>query len=236
MPKSNEKDETGSPNLGPDGDIRFLLPEYESLRQFREQNVAIADKRVDVLLALSSGLIAVLGLLFQNFTSVRDFIIVAIVGLSWLLVIGITTLKQVIERDIVIVDLIRSLNKIRAYFGDRAPHIQSHLLMPATQNFPRYDWQFSNIPIPIFINGLTVAGLFLGCRLWFGGISLADEISFWLGITTFVVVCCLQALYANIVFVRARKKASISGTVSLYESRKPIGQQKMRVDNQDSPL
>jgi hypothetical protein len=143
---SSEEMETGK---------QFMLAELDNIRAFKEQSVTIGDKRVDVFLTLASALVAGLGLLSQTGINARSFLFVALGGALSLLAMGINVFRQVLERDILLVDYIRYMNRIRCYFAERAPHLKPFLLMPTSHNFPKYDWQSSNRRTPMVINAVA---------------------------------------------------------------------------------
>ena len=198
--------------------IQFLLAEFNSIRSFKEQSVSIGDKRVDVFLTLSSALIAGLGLFSQSGIAPQTFLIIALCGSLGLLVIGLVTLYQVIDRDILIVDYIHAINRIRGYFAEHAPHIQSYLLMPTSVVFPKYNWQSSNRRIPMVINGFSAGALCALSSLLVRNTTTPDFISIASLIIAFLVMYGFQEIYARRIFKQAEIKAHESRTVSLFES------------------
>jgi len=198
---------------------QFMLAELENVRAFKEQGVTIGDKRVDVFLTMASALVAGLGLLSQTGINGRSFLFVALGGSLSLLVIGITVFRQVLERDILLVDYIRYMNRIRFYFAERAPHLKPFLLMPTSHNFPKYDWQSSNRRIPMVINAIS-----LGVAAAIVSMLLKKHEYpefFEVGIATilFVLGYLLQEYYARRFFLRAEAKAKQKYTVTLFDAQ-----------------
>src|SRR5579862_2318853 len=98
-------------------ELPILLAEFEALREFKEQDTSIGDKRIDVLLTLAAGLGAGLGLLSQSGMDPRAFLFLAGFAAFGLLVIGLSTLAEVIDRNIDVVDYLRAINRIREHFA-----------------------------------------------------------------------------------------------------------------------
>ena len=197
---------------------QFLLAEFNSIRSFKEQSVSIGDKRVDVFLTLSSALIAGLGLFSQSGIDPYIFLIIALCGSFGLFVIGLVTYHQVIDRDILIIDYIRAINRIRGYFAEHAPHIQPYLLMPTSLTFPKYNWQSSNRRIPMVINGFSFGALCALSSLLVRNTTTSDFISIASLIIAFLLMYGFQEIYARKIFNKAEVKARESRTVSLFES------------------
>jgi len=221
MAKSNPKaaSETSThQTTNADIGVQFLLAEFNSIRSFKEQSVSIGDKRIDVFLTLSSALIAGLGLFSQSSIAPQTFLIIAFCGSFGLLVIGLVTLYQVIDRDILIVDYVHSINRIRGYFAEHAPHIQPYLLMPTSVTFPKYNWKSSNRRIPMVINGFSLGALCAFSSLLIRNTTTPDFISIASFIIAFLLMYGLQEMYASRIFKQAEIKAHESRTVSLFES------------------
>jgi len=221
MAKSNPKAANEIGTLQPthtDIGVQFLLAEFNSIRSFKEQSVSIGDKRVDVFLTLSSALIAGLGLFSQSKITPQTFLIIAFCGSFGLLAIGLVTLYQVIDRDILIVDYVHSINRIRGYFAEHAPHIQPYLLMPASVEFPKYNWKSSNRRIPMVINGFSFGALFVFSGLLIRSTMTPDFISIALFITAFLFMYGLQEIYAGRIFKQAEINARESRSVSMFEA------------------
>src|SRR5262249_16157228 len=124
----------------------------------------------------------------------------------------------VLDRDVLITDYIRTINRIRAYFYKNSEHIQSYLLMPTSHRYPEYKWVSSNRSALIVVNGFCFCAFFvLGSFLIRGFISL-DVISVILALASFVVSYFTQNQYANAFFKNAEAMARKKETVSLYKS------------------
>lgn len=211
--KEKQSDETIS-DLG----TKFLLEEFNAVRSFKEQSVAIADRRVDSLLTFASALVAGLGFFSQFDVSTESFLLIVEIGVLGLLLIGIITFKQVVDRSVLIVDYIRSINRIRAYFAERAPQIQPYLLMPVSHDFPSYQWQSSNHRVPMVINGIAVGTAAIVGKMLFSESASPGLILLDIGIVATLLTYNLQSLYARRIFRVAEQKAREKRTVSLFAS------------------
>src|SRR5258708_37546403 len=98
------------PGTGASAD--FLLAKYQMMRGLKDQSVSISEKRVDLHMGLTTAVAGGLVLLAQTHITTQDLFVVIVLGSAGLLLIGLTTLRQVIERDILTVDYIRAGNRI----------------------------------------------------------------------------------------------------------------------------
>lgn len=158
------------------------------------------------------------GLLSQSSIDGRSFLLVTLLGSLSLLAVGIVVLRQVIDRDILIVDYIRAINRIRKYFAEEAPQLQPFLLMPTAHEYPPYRWPSSNRQIPMVINSLSagMSAVVIDLLVQPGApLTLAPVL---IGGALFLVVYILQIAYANRLFDRAERKARESRSASLFES------------------
>jgi hypothetical protein len=198
--------------------VQFLLADFNSIRTFKEQSVSIGDKRVDIFITLSSALTGGLGLLSQTGIDLRTFLFIALCGAFGLLVIGLVTFYQVVDRDILIVDYIHAINRIRGFFAENAPHIQPYLLMPTSHIYPKYNWQSSNRRIPMVINGLSAGALCALLTLLIRNLTIPDFVSVLSLAIAFLITFSLQEIYSHRIFKRAESKAHQSRTENLFES------------------
>lgn len=199
---------------------KYLLAELESIRGFKEQSVAIGDKRVDFFITLTSTVLAGLGVLSQVKVDSQSFLFITLLSGLVLLPIGLIVVRQVIDRDILIVDYIRAINRIRAYFAEKAPHIQPFLLMPTVPSYPTYSWQSSNRRIPMIMNGLTASTIITVITLSIRQLLTLDTNAVVLGAVTFAMMYIAQEMYARRLFGEANTKAHQMQTVTLFNSRK----------------
>jgi hypothetical protein len=197
---------------------RFLLADFELVRRFKEQSVAIADRRIDVYLTLASALGGGLVVLSQLRMQSQAFLTLALISLVILLIIGASTVSIVIDRDILIVDYIRAGNRIRAYFAERAPDIKDYLLMPTAYDFPPYGWQSSNRQIAIIGNGVVAGAIASIISLLVSGSPGVDQYTVTPGIIVSASIYLLQRLYALIAYRKAEAKAKAKRSVSLFGS------------------
>jgi hypothetical protein len=200
--------------------VQFLLADFNSIRAFKEQSISIGDKRIDVFLTITSASVVGLGLLSQTGIDYQSFLFVALFGSLSLLAMGIVVFVQVVDRDILIVDYIRAINRIRSYFADNAPHIRPFLLMPTSHEFPRYSWQSSNRRIPMVVNSLSTGAFAAFLYLLIQHSALPDFYSVLLAGIFFILTYTLHEIYASRLFNKAEIKAGESRTVSLFDSHK----------------
>jgi hypothetical protein len=199
--------------------IQFMLAEFTNLQEFIKQSMSIEDKRIDVFLTLSSALLAGLGLLSQSSIDKQSFLFVGLGAALGLLAIGILVFQQVIHVDILIIDYIRNLNRVRCFFAEKAPHIRPYLFMPITHEYPKYNWQSSSRRIPMVVNSLSAGVSVSMMSLVYRQIISPDFLTTLIGGIVFIFVYLLQGYYAKRKFLQAETKAKQRNSVALYDSQ-----------------
>src|SRR3990170_121493 len=97
---------------------KFLLEEYATLREFRQNTVNLRETRLNFFLAILSGAIVGLALLNQlsasGLAEVVNFLTgVIILGVFW---IGLIIFDTTIAANFRVVEYSRGMNRIRRYF------------------------------------------------------------------------------------------------------------------------
>lgn len=187
--------------------VQYLLADLETLREFFKEHVEIGEKRIDVYLAICSATIGGLVVLSQSDIEGRAFVYIALAVAFGLLVLGLVTYRQVIDRDILVIEYIRAINRIRRYFAEQAPQIKPYLLMPVSHEYPRYDWHSSNRRVPVVVNSLCVSLIVVLAILLMGDTTMPDLRSWILALIGFVVTYFSHLAFANRIFTRVEKAA-----------------------------
>jgi hypothetical protein len=216
--KQREKPSKDEAELG----IQFMLAEFTNLQEFTKQSMTIEDKRIDVFLTLSSALLAGLGLLSQTGIDKQSFLFIGLGSALGLFAIGILIFQQVLHLDILIVDYVRNLNRIRFYFTEKAPHVRPYLFLPTTHNYPKYDWQSSSRRIPMVINGLAAGVSAAIASVVFRQSVSLDFFAILVAGIIFVVTYLLHNYYAKRIFSQAENKAKQWYSVVLFNSQETI--------------
>jgi hypothetical protein len=197
---------------------QFLLADFNLIRGFKEQIINIVDKRIDVFLKFTSVVIAGLGILSQLGLDNQNYILIILISSFFVMMIGIITFQQVIEGDILVIDYVRAINRIRSYFVDKAPHTKPYFLMPTSHHFPKYKWQSSQRRLPMLINSLSLGTFVTTNYLLIWQTKFPDFFSVLLSVNFLLLTYVLQAIYANRSFNQAEVKAQEGRTVTLFES------------------
>lgn len=208
------------PKNGASSRADFLLVEYQMMRGLKDQSVSIGDKRVDLHLGLATAVAGGLVLLAQTRVSIQDLLVVILLGSVGLLLVGITTVRQVIDRDILTIDYIRAGNRIRSYFAERDELLKGYLLMPTKQTYPPYGWHSSSRALTLGLNSLSLGALVTVGLMLQQEQSKFDLNDLWIGTAAGVVLYLVQAGYAKVKFSFAARAARASGSVSLHRAAK----------------
>lgn len=185
----------------------FLLAEFENLRVFIQRSEDFISRSADVLTALVTALGAGLALLSQTSHGSREFLYVSVFAIGTVLSISLIAFHQSIKRDVQATNYIRAMNRIRAYFAHRLPHIRPYLIMPITHNYPRYGSRSRGREVIIALNSLMLSTLIVMIDLLLGKVVILDAHTFILGSVSFVIITSLQIIYSKVLFFRAEKKS-----------------------------
>lgn len=188
--------------------LNFMLTEFETLRCLRSDISSIGESRVNVFLAaVSAGLV---GLTLLNQSSVLSVLgevlppLITCVVLAGLLFLGIITFGRAIERDINIKLYARGLNRIRRYFVQLDPDLREYLLLPISDDRPRFKsmgWlpsggQFLSLESMVAVINSTVATVavsaFTTVILELENVEITA-----IAILAFLGVCVAQYRYMN---------------------------------------
>lgn len=187
---------------------RFLLVEFDQLREQRGELASISDRRIDVHVALVTLIAGGLVWMAQLHLPRIDYCAVALLSLGSLLAMGLSTFGLIVGRDILFVEYTRAINRIRAYFGQFNPQIQPYVLMPVSHTYPRYRWVLSNTPIVVLMNAL-VTGVIGGIiELLISATDLPDQWTILSGLIAIGLAFLGQTVYAQMRFALAERKAN----------------------------
>ena len=140
-------------------------------------------------------------------------------GSAVVVVTSMLAFKQVLDNEILIIDYIRAINRIRSYFVENAPYIKPFLLMPTSSDYPKYGWRSSLRYIPILLSSLsfgiatTIIVSSVRC------VVLPNIVNISLSIVAFILIYISHITYAKFYFKKADKKARDITTV-LYEANR----------------
>ncbi len=185
----------------------FLLAEFENLREFIQSSDNFTSRSADVLTAIVSALGAALGLLSQTTLGRRDLLYIMLLASGAILFISIPAFHQAIRRDIEVTNYFRALNRIRAYFAHRTPHIRSYLIMPISHKYPHYGSRSRGREVIIALNSLLISTLIMAIFVLLGWIVALDANAVIIGGVLFTFAHILQSVYAKQRFIQAEKKS-----------------------------
>jgi hypothetical protein len=195
----------------------FLIADFEFMGDYTQETLRLGDKRVDVLLALSTavygGIVALCAGNSANVTAALWLALISSLGLS---ITGWFTFTHLLECNILVCEYARALNRIRAYFSDTYPRLKKYLLMPTSHEHPKYNWRGSGEVVIEVINSLSIGlfasigSVFLRKARWID--VPIDLNAMKIGIPVFVIVAiaagCLHVQYALKLFQSAESDAA----------------------------
>ena len=153
---ANEK----SPRSSPTDGINFLLKEYETLRTFRQDLIALGDRRFNFFVSIISG--AAIFLTWLSGQQKVNNIAIGII-IFGVLFLGLTTFARTVQRNSSIILYSRGMNRIRMYFVRHHPDMAEYLILESHDGKPSFkSLSFSEqLPIMLAIMNGTVAGVAL---------------------------------------------------------------------------
>lgn len=119
---------------------QFLLDEYATLREFRQNTVTLRETRLNFFLAIISGAIVGLALLNQlsasGLAEIVNFLTgVIMLGVFW---IGLITFNTTIAANFRVVEYTRGMNRIRRYFVEQHTAIEKYVALPLSDQIPSF--------------------------------------------------------------------------------------------------
>jgi hypothetical protein len=199
-----------------DHSLDFMLAEFETLRCLRSDMNSVGESRVSIfLVAVSGGLV---GLALLNESSGLEEVLPLITGvvLAGLLFLGLVTFGRTIERDINIKLYARGLNRIRRYFVQLDPDLREYLLLPISDDRPRFGTlgslpsggQLFTLESMVAVINSTVATVAVSAftiRI----LGLENVQVGIIAILAFLVVCGAHYRYMSIRFKKAENQTEI---------------------------
>ncbi len=117
----------------------FLMAEYNTLKEFRANQVEQSQNRFNFFIALVSGALAIVALVNDRSAALNTplfFIGVGITALA-LLYLGVITFRRIIQTHIRTVEYTRGMNRVRRYFVEHYPEIATYLTFSIDDARPR---------------------------------------------------------------------------------------------------
>ncbi len=195
--------------------LDFMLAEFETLRCLRSDMKSMGESRVNIfLLAVSGGLVG--GLALLNKSSGFENVLPPITGLVVLVglfLLGFITFRRAIETDINMKIYARGLNRIRRYFVQLDPDLREYLLLPISDDQPRFGtlgWlpsggQFFSLESMVAVINSIIATVAVSA--FARGILELENLQVGIAILTFLVVCGAHYRYMSNRFKQAENQA-----------------------------
>jgi hypothetical protein len=176
----------------------FMLAEYTTLLQFRQDLLRLGENRLNFFLAAVSG--AVVGLALLSTMEDHEVIVVSVSGIIivGLLLVGWVTFARMVERSAGVVRYTKGMNCIRGWFSDQIPDIKKCLVLPSSADQPPFS------ATGFLSKGSSSLGLWeavavINCIVAGAGASILCTI--WTS-QTGLVISCGGAVFAIFLFVQ----------------------------------
>jgi hypothetical protein len=195
----------------------FLLADFQFMAAYTQESLRLADKRVDVLLALSTAVFGgIIALSAASSTNLFALLVLALFSSIGICIAGFHTFKALLESNILMCEYARALNRIRAYFCQAHPDIREFVMMPTSHTHPPYDWRSSGEAVIELINSLSFGIFFaiIGIFCWCAAMktTVIDVKSMTVAVPVFTMFVAFawfsQRYYASEVFKHAETSAS----------------------------
>jgi hypothetical protein len=116
----------------------FLLTEYEALRELRAHELDRGEARVNAFLTIVS-VVAGLSALTTQFPLAPVVTQSLLVAVSCgILLLGLPIHYRLVRRAVLVTTYTRGMNRIRRYFTEFAPQIERYLILPISDDTPKY--------------------------------------------------------------------------------------------------
>ena len=147
----------------------FMLAEYELLKEFRGSMLSQMESRTNFLFTSVSAIATVLAIISQITGFNQSFLIIASILTFLLFLLGVITFLRLVEGHVSFTLYTRGINRIRRYFVDADSRIRNYVLLPITDNTPKFGVlgfssakisKVGNVGMAIFINTI-IFGSFL---------------------------------------------------------------------------
>jgi len=171
----------------------FLVEEYTTLRELRENTISLLETRLNFFLAALSGAVIGLGLVNQlpasGYAQTMYFLNGVII--TTMLCIGLITYRRTVMGNFRVIKYSRGMNRIRRYFVEKEERISAYLSLPINDDIPKFKGRF---PVATALINSSVAGT--GSTLLARTIFDMQVIWVYLvGLTVFATILLAQYIY-----------------------------------------
>jgi hypothetical protein len=181
---------------------QFMLAEFTNMREMAQQIESASARSTDILIAVISGLAIGITFISQTPIGYRNVLIVSLFAIFSTLLISTVTFLQTVNRDFIATRYIRTINRIRAYFVDHAPHIKPYVLMPTSAKYPAFGKRSRGREITAIINILLASAFIANVSMLMRNTTNLDEITISIMGTSFIII---SGLHFGIVIQMTRR-------------------------------
>lgn len=141
----------------------FMLAEYELLKEFRGNMLSQMESRINFLFTSVSAIATILAIISQITGFTHSFLVIASFLTFLLFLLGLITFLRLVEGHISFILYTRGINRIRRYFVDSDNSVKDYVLLPLTDNTPKFGGlgfsstkisKVGNVGMAIFINSI----------------------------------------------------------------------------------
>jgi hypothetical protein len=208
------KELSGNANDGDDEAVSaevhsFMLAEFESIYQNRNQLSTITNSEIQMFLLILSALIVGISFVRESaLVSQEGFLVVCSVATTLAFILGLSTFYRNVQARVQIFTYTRALNRIRRFYVVYDKRIADYLMMPTSHRQPSFtsvgqnDRYISQIMNAAGILALVTSSIFTCAVLSI--ISLLHEASIlpYLQVPFVTISCILSLIVSTLILLR----------------------------------
>lgn len=181
----------------------FMIAEFQSLYEQRNHLNTTTSSEIQMFLFIISALILSVSFVRESaLVSQQSFFVVCSTATTLATILGISTFYRTVNSRIQIFTYARAMNRIRKYYVELCPHIESYLLMPTSHKIPnfasigqnqRYTSQIlNNTGVLALVTSSLFCGAFLSYIALLAEIDIIPSLPVWL-----ISLACVMALFGS---------------------------------------
>jgi hypothetical protein len=207
--------------------VSFMLAEYEALRVARNTIITVSENRSNFFLAAITAATLALTFIGQA-SSTRDSLMPAGIAVGvGLFLLGTLTFIRALEAHIANYIYVRGMNRIRRYFVEKSPAIRDYIMLPTSDNVPRFKsvgfaphksgFWVEQTALIAAINSLVLSvlvSLLARC-----GFACSTKVGVGVGILAFVAALSVHQSYRSVRLKQVEKETVVRFPASLNDRK-----------------
>jgi hypothetical protein len=196
-----------------DTTVQFMLSEINRVSENWRHADDIAEHRLTAYLTIVSGATGVLLVLSQLQISFSDFMRISLLIFLAIWLFGIIIFLRLINRNQVVVEYIRAINRLRRFFVDLDPFIKKYQWLPVTDTHPKFtSFAARKIGSRTLVATISSGGIGLATTAaytLFSGSSILMNVGILIGVGAFLTQLVVMEGYATRKFKRLEEQYDV---------------------------